>query len=182
MTYRPIEELESGLAEVRLSPADAGRVMLIARRPFAGSRELLDEAVLDVDRGLVGDGWANLGSRRTPDGSADREAQITMMNSRLAELLAGAPNGWEIAGDQLYVDLDLSMANLPPGTGLRIGGALLEVSVIPHTGCAQFSSRFGMDALRFVSTPSGRDLRLRGVNTRIVEGGTIRIGDTIRKA
>ncbi len=155
---------------------------MIARRPGPGEREVVEAATLDVDQGLVGDTWSARGSQRTPDGSADREAQLTLMSSRVIELLAGEPDGWAIAGDQLYVDLDLGIENLPPGTRLRVGTALVEISAVPHTGCANFSSRFGLDALRFVSTPAGKALRLRGVNTRIVESGSVRTGDVVRKA
>jgi MOSC domain-containing protein YiiM len=104
------------------------------------------------------------------------------MNARVAALLAGPPDAWSAAGDQLYVDLDLGEANLPAGTRLAIGDAVLEVSAAPHTGCAKFSGRFGVDALRFVSTPEGRELRLRGMNTRVVRGGTIALGDVVTKA
>jgi hypothetical protein len=135
-----------------------------------------------VDAGLVGDGWKDRGSKRMPDGSADLEAQVTIMNSRFAALVSGG-DGWEQAGDQLFVDLDLGVESLPPGSRLAVGGggAVVEVSAIPHTGCVKFSGRFGPDALRMVSSPEGRALRLRGVNTRIVEGGEVREGDAIRR-
>jgi hypothetical protein len=181
MSARPLAELESGLDDIRRSPGHAGRIDLIARRPVFGQREVLAEATLDVDEGMVGDGWATRGSKRMPDGSADREAQLTLMNSRVAALLAGDQSGWAVAGDQLYVDLDLSQSNLPPGSRLRVGTALVEVSAVPHTGCAQFSGRFGLDALKFVSTPQGKELRLRGVNTRIVETGIVRTGDIVSR-
>ncbi len=181
MQMLTLEDMEAGLPEIRRAPNDAGRVELIARRPAIGAREVLDSVTVDVDLGLLGDTWSIRGSKRTPDGSSDREAQVTIMNSRVAALLAGGPDGWAIAGDQLYADLDLSIENLPPGTRLRIGTAALEVSAVPHTGCSQFSDRFGVDALRFVSTPTGKGLRLRGMNTRVVEAGLIRTGDIITK-
>jgi hypothetical protein len=131
---------------------------------------------------LVGDGWLARGSKSTPDGSADPSAQVTLMNARVAALLAGPPDAWSAAGDQLYVDLDLGEANLPTGTRLAIGDALLEVSGTPHTGCAKFSGRFGVDALRFVSTPEGRALRLRGMNAWVVRSGIIALGDVVTKA
>jgi hypothetical protein len=179
--HRSLAELEAGLLEVRRSPADTGIVMRIVRRPAPETREVVEAATLDVDEGMVGDDWKARGSKRMPDGSADREAQITIMNSRFAALVAGGPDGWEWAGDQLYVDLDLGIENLPPGTRLAVGSAVVEVSEVPHTGCVKFSGRFGPDALRTVSTPEGRALRLRGVNTRIVEGGEVRVGDAIRR-
>jgi len=178
---RPLTELEAGIADIQMSPLDLGRVVRIARRPAVGEREVVDTATLDTESGVVGDGWADRGSKRMPDGSSDREAQVTIMNSRVAALLSGGPIGWEIAGDQLYVDLDLSTGNLPPGTRLRVGSATLEVSAVPHRGCVQFSARFGPDALRFASTPTGQEQRLRGVNTRIVESGIVRTGDLVSK-
>lgn len=176
-----LTELEAGLAEVRRSPAEAGAIVRIVRRPEPEHREIVESAVLDVEEGLVGDCWRVRGSKRMPDGSADREAQITIMNSRFAALVAGGPEGWERAGDQLYVDLDLSVENLPVGTRLAVGSAVVEVSEIPHTGCLKFSGRFGPDALRAVSSPDGRALRLRGVNTRIVVAGELRVGDLVRR-
>ena len=181
MNERPLIELEAGLAEIRRSPADDGILRLIARRPAVDEREHLQAARLDTEQGLVGDSWRARGSKRTPDGSADPEAQVTVMNARAAALLAGSPDAWSAAGDQLYVDLDIGEANLPVGTRLAIGDAVLEVSAVPHTGCAKFSGRFGVDALRFVSTAEGRELRLRGMNTMVVRSGTITLGDLIRK-
>ena len=142
---------------------------------------MVDHARLDAADGLVGDGWSVRGSSRMPDGSSDREAQLTIMNSRFAALVAGGADGWEQAGDQLYVDLDLGEANLPAGTRLALGSAIVVVSAVPHTGCAKFSARFGSDALRFVNSPDGRELRLRGLNARVVQAGTVRTGDTVRK-
>ena len=115
------------------------------------------------------------------DGSADREAQLTIMNSRFARLVAGEPETWGLAGDQVYADMDLSEANLPAGTRLAVGRAVLEVSEVPHTGCVKFSGRFGADALRMVASPVGRALRLRGVNLRVVGDGDVRVGDEIRR-
>jgi hypothetical protein len=180
MRERPLAELEVGLADILAAPRSPGRVVLIARRPGIGERELLRSATLDVDQGLVGDGWATRGSKRMPDGSSDREAQVTIMSSRVAGLLAGgSPEDWALAGDQLYVDLALGVENLPPGSRLRLGTAVVEVSAVPHTGCVKFAGRFGSDALRFVSSPNGRQHRLRGVNTRVVISGEVRVGDPV---
>lgn len=181
MDQRPLADLESKLEDICHSPADDGELRLIVRRPAQDERETVGSAELDVERGLVGDSWLARGSKMNDDGSAFLEAQITLMNARLAAAIAGPPEAWSIAGDQLYVDLDLSETNLPAGSQVRIGEAILEISVTPHTGCAKFSGRFGLDALKFVSTPVGRELRLRGVNTRILRGGTIRVGDTVGK-
>ena len=176
-------ELEAGLDEVRQSPSDDGTVELLVRRPDRGEREVLDQAELDVAAGLVGDNWSERGSRQTPDGSAHPGMQVTVMNARAALLVAGGdPERRILAGDQIYADLDISEANLPAGTRLVLGTAVLEVTAEPHTGCDKFVERFGRDAMRFVNSPVGRELRLRGLNAKVVTAGTVRRGDTITKA
>lgn len=174
-------ELEAGLDWVRASPADHGRLELVVRRPAVDERELLDEAELDEHEGLQGDSWRHRRSSATPDGSADPERQLTLMNARLASLVARRPERLALAGDQLFVDFDLSVENAPPGTRLRIGGAVVEVTPPPHLGCAKFVSRFGEEAMRFVNSPVGRQLRLRGANAKVVAPGTVRTGDPIDK-
>ena len=174
-------ELEAGLIEVRDSPSDSGTVELIVRRPAVDEREVLTEAALDLEAGLEGDTWLVRGSSRTPDGSSHPGMQVTVMNVRAALLVAHEPERRVLAGDQLFVDLDLSTGNLPPGTQLALGSAVLEVTDQPHLGCAKFAARFGQDALRFVNSRVGRELRLRGLNARVVVPGTVRAGDTIRK-
>jgi MOSC domain-containing protein YiiM len=170
-------ELESGVPQIQRAPKDSGRLELIVRRPAEGDRETLEAGVLDTQFGLVGDRW-HAGQRgRSPD--FDR--QLTLMNARAAALVAQAPERWGLAGDQLYVDLDISEKNLPAGTQLRIRAATIEVSAVPHTGCRKFVDRFGMDAMLFVNSPVGRTLRLRGVNAHVVESGAIRVGDPVRK-
>lgn len=181
MLHATAVALEAGLDEIRQSPADEGVVELIVRRPAVDEREVLDEGVLDVLEGLVGDNWRRRGSSSTADGQADPGAQVTVMNARVAALLAGARERWPLAGDQLYVDLDLAVENLPAGTRLAVGDAVLEVTAVPHTGCAKFTARFGPDAIRFVNGAAGRPLRLRGLNARVVASGTVRRGDAIRK-
>lgn len=176
-----IDALEAGLGEVRRSPADRGRVELIVRRPAENDREVLAVGVLDLGQGLVGDTWATRPSRRTPDRSPHPDMQLNVMNARVARLVAGRADRWALAGDQLYVDLDLSEENLPPGTGLQLGTAVIEITAVPHTGCAKFARRFGQDALRFVNSAVGRELRLRGVNAKVVRTGTVRRGEEIRK-
>lgn len=168
------DELLAGLDHVRSSPADRGTLELIVRRPAEDLREVLDEAELDLEVGLVGDRW-HLGSSPTND------SQLTLMNARLAELVARRRERWPLAGDQLYVDLDLSVENLPAGTRLAVGGAVVELTEVPHTGCAKFSARFGTEALKFVNNGLARELRLRGANARVVTPGTVRVGDEITK-
>jgi len=179
--HRSTEQLSHGLDAIRSAPADAGVVRLIVRRPAVDEREVVQEAVLDVDEGLVGDTWRARGSGSTADGAADPQAQVTVVNARAAETIAGEIDLWPLAGDQLYVDLDISEQNLPPGTRLSMGEAELEMSAKPHTGCAKYSARFGADALRFVASPEGRALRLRGANARVVRGGVVRVGDSVLK-
>ncbi|MBK8901250.1 MAG: MOSC domain-containing protein [Anaerolineaceae bacterium] len=175
-------ELEAGLEHIRQSPQDGGVLELIVRRPFTDERELLHEGVLDTAVGLVGDNWQARGSNSMPDGTANPEAQLTLMNCRAADLVAQSRDRWPLAGDQLYVDFDLSAENIPPGTRLEIGQAIVEVTAKPHTGCQKFVARFGKDAMKFVNSPIGKQLHLRGINTRVVQPGTIRIGDTVTKA
>ena len=181
MEHRTADELAAALDEIRSSPASAGTVELIVRRPAEDEREVLDEGMLDLDEGLVGDAWRRRGSSRSPDGSANPDAQLTLMNARAAAVITGSPERWPLAGDQLYVDLDLSVDNLPAGTQLAVGDAVVEVTADPHTGCAKFSARFGTEALKFVNKSPGRELRLRGVNARVVTAGAVRAGDTISK-
>jgi hypothetical protein len=176
-----VAELAAALDHIRAAPPDGGRLELIVRRPAVGERDVLLEAVLDLDCGLVGDTWDRRPSTRTPDGSPHPEMQLNVMNARAAAAIAGPPGRWPLAGDQLYIDLDISVANLPPHTCLAIGEAVIEVTPQPHTGCVKFKGRFGGDALRFVNTGEGKALRLRGMNARVVEPGTIRPGDTVRK-
>ena len=174
--------LEAGLHQIRASPSDAGRVELICRRPWTEQREVIDEAVLDTGQGLVGDNWLTRGSKSMPDGSAHPDMQLTLMNVRSATLIAGAPERRQLAGDQFFVDFDLSVENIPPGSRLKLGDATIEITEIPHRGCGKFSARFGVDALKFVNSEVGRELNLRGVNAKIVDGGVVRRGDAIVKA
>jgi MOSC domain-containing protein YiiM len=175
------EELEAGLEAIRQSPKDQGRLELIVRRPATDERELLDEGQLDLVEGLVGDDWIRRGSSGTPDGSPHPDMQLTIMNSRAIALITQDKSRWPLAGDQLYIDLDLSSDNLPPGSRLALGTAVIEVTAQPHTGCKKFSSRFGLDALKFVNSPTGKQLHLRGINARVVQPGLIRVGDLAKK-
>ena len=176
-----LEELEAALDEIRGAPREEGPLKLIVRRPRVEEREVLREAELDLVEGLVGDNWRTRGSSRTPDGSSHPDMQLNIMNARVIALLARHPDRWQLAGDQLFVDLDLSAANLPPGTRLALGSAVIQVTDQPHTGCKKFLERFGAAALKFVSSPLGRELNLRGINARVVQPGIIRTGDLARK-
>ncbi len=162
--------------------ASRGALVLVVCRPSPGEREVRAEAVLDLVTGVAGDNWLGRGSSLTPDGSADPDRQVTVMNARVAELVVGGAHRMPLAGDQLYVDLDLSVGNLPAGSLLTVGQAVLEVSAVPHLGCAKFVERFGAEAMRFVNSRLGRELRLRGMNTRVVVPGPVRAGDLAAKA
>jgi MOSC domain-containing protein YiiM len=179
MQHLSRDVLESRLGHIRESPPDHGVVVLVVARPKVGVRELPAEALLDPATGLAGDNWLARGSSGTPDGSADPARQVTVMNARVAELVAGGPDRMPLAGDQLYVDFDISMDNLPPGSVVTVGDAVLEVSEAPHLGCAKFVERFGADAMRFVNSRVGRQLRLRGMNARVLQRGIVRPGDVV---
>jgi len=171
--------LEQGLAAVLDAPRGAGTLDLVVRRPTLDVREVLDEGVLDVVEGLVGDDWSRRPSRATADGSPHPGRQLTLMSSRFAALVAGDRDRWPLAGDQLFVDLDLSVDALPVGARLAVGAAVVEITDQEHTGCAKFAARYGRDAHQLVWSARGTALRLRGVYARVVEGGPVRAGDAV---
>ena len=175
------EELEAGLAHIRAAPAEQGVLEMIVRRPAVEQRELLSEARLDSVAGLVGDNWQTRGSRRTADGAAHPEMQLNLMNARVTDLVAGSRDRWPLAGDQLYVDLDLSEINLPPGSRLQVGSAIIEVTAVPHLGCKKFMARFGRDTMEFVNSDLGKQLHLRGINTKVIQAGVASVGDRVVK-
>jgi hypothetical protein len=180
-THISWQELEAGLEKVRCSPGDEGRLEMIVRRPRTNEREVLETGELDLEAGLVGDCWRP-GRASSADDDGSRVAnQLTIMNARVVALVAGSRERWRLAGDQLYIDLDLSEANLPPGTRLALGSAVIEITSLPHTGCRKFLARFGPDALKFVNSPVGRELHLRGIHARVVQPGRIRVGDAVRR-
>ena len=181
MEHLDLATLEAGLDDILASPKDDGRLELIVRRPAVEEREALAEGVLDTTEGLVGDCWRIRGSSMTSDGSANPKAQLTLMNVHVARLVAQDPERVPLAGDQLYVDFDLTRDNAPPGTRLAIGSAVVEITDDPHLGCRKFMDRFGRDAHRFVNSKERRELNLRGVNAMVVVGGTVRAGDTVSK-
>jgi MOSC domain-containing protein YiiM len=175
---RTTAELDALLEGILDAPKDAGPVEMIVRRPAVNQREVVEMAQLHPELGLVGDNWVE---RVGPDGQPHFGAQLTLMSARVAEAVAITRERWPLAGDQVYVDLDISVANLPAGTRLGMGEAVIEISEVPHTGCTKFSGRFGSDALRFANVGVGRDNRFRGVNTFIVQGGTFSVGDKVHK-
>lgn len=180
-THLGSEALEAGLEQIQASPKDLGSVEMIVRRPDTDQREALQRAELDISEGLIGDNWQRRGSSRTADGSAHPEMQLNIMNARVIELVAGSRDRWPLAGDQIYVDLDLSKENLPAGTCLQLGTAIIEVTAIPHTGCKKFVERFGLEAMKFVNSGLGKTLCLRGINARVVQSGSFEVGNVVRK-
>lgn len=179
--YVPTQALQAGLETIRQSPKDSGDILLIVRRPATEEREVLDQAELCPQRGLVGDNWLQRGSSRTQDGTAHPDMQINLMNARSIALIAGEQTNWPQAGDQFFIDLDLSADNLPVGTVLALGDAQLQVTDQPHLGCKKFSARFGPDAMRFVNSEEGKRLNLRGINAKVIRAGAVTRGDRIRK-
>jgi|TARA_B100001741_G_scaffold84376_2_gene68655 MOSC domain-containing protein YiiM len=176
------DELEAGLEEALTSPTDEGIVNLIVCRPDVGQRKVLQSAEFSLEIGLVGDNWSKKPYSKSPDGGPHPEMQVTMINSRVLDLItAGDSSRMAVPGDQLVVDFDLSRENIPPGTKLNIGSAIIEVTEAPHTGCAQFVGWFGDDAMRFVNSSRGRELCLRGINSKVVQPGVISQGDKITK-
>ena len=176
-----IAELEAGLDTLRQSPQDGGVLELIVRRPQIGAREVLEEGALDLAEGLVGDNWRSRGSSRTGDGTSHPDMQLNVMNARMIALVAQTKERWQLAGDQLFIDLDLSADNVPPGTRLALGSAVIAVTEQPHTGCKKFVERFGAEALKFVNSAVGKQLQLRGINAKVVHPGVIRVGDVVKK-
>jgi hypothetical protein len=174
MLHVPLTDLEAGLEELRQAPSDGSTIELIVRRPAENERELLEVAELDPVLGLIGDTWYQ-------DYPEYRDSQLTIVNSRASRLIAGSHERWALSGDQIYADFDIGFENLPAGTVVRVGTATIEITDVPHTGCKKYAARFGNDATRFVNSPEGKALRLRGVNTRILVGGVVRVGDAIVK-
>ncbi len=178
-SYLSTDEIEAGIAEVLASPKKEGTLRMIVRRPKVNAREVIGAGTLDVEQGLIGDNWLKKGSRWRRGG--DPKRQITVMNWRFAKLVAGDEERVPLAGDQLYVDLDLSQENLPVGTRISVGRAIVEVTKPPHLGCKKFVERFGMDAMTFANSEFGKTHNLRGINARVINGGEVRAGDRIAK-
>ena len=178
LMHRSIAELETMVDGILSAPTDAGPIEMIVRRPAEGDREVVEGAELSSEHGLVGDNWID---RVDENGEPYRPAQLTLMNSRVADAVAGQRERWPLAGDQIYVDMDISHENLPAGSQIKVGSAVVEISEVPHTGCAKFASRFGKEALRFANVGVGKENRFRGVNAFVVESGAVRVGDKITK-
>lgn len=177
--HRTLAELEAGLEHIRQSPREQGTVELIVCRPRVGERRVLPRGQLDLEQGLAGDNWKQRGYRKNAGGVAHPDMQLNLMNARAIALIAQTRSRWPLAGDQFYVDLDLSPEHLPPGTLLQLGDAIIQVTAEPHLGCRKFQERFGKDAVAFVNSPAGKALNLRGINARVVQGGMVRTGDRI---
>ncbi len=175
------EQLEAGLEEIRKSPKHEGAIEMIVRRPVENEREVLQTGELTFSDGLAGDIWKIKGSSRTADGSSHPEMQLNIMNARAIALIAQQKERWPLAGDQFYIDLDLSEENLPAGTRLQLGTAIVEVTPIPHNGCKKFVDRFGLAAMQFVNSAVGKQLHLRGINAKVIQEGTVKTADICRK-
>jgi hypothetical protein len=181
-TLTSTADLEASLDHLRAAPAAAGTLGMIVRRPENGAREIVSEGVLDEAEGLLGDNWLSRATSRAIADGRHLDAMITVMSARMVSLLGDTLDERALAGDQLYVDLDLSHDNLPAGSRITIGDtAVLEVSAKPHAGCKKFLARFGEDAVAFVNSEAGSRMRLRGLNARVVHGGEIRVGDVVRR-
>jgi MOSC domain-containing protein YiiM len=180
-THFTLEHLQTQLKQIQASPKDSGSVLLIVRRPVTEEREIISQGLLIPSAGLEGDNWRERGSSSMPDGSANPEAEITLMNSRVIQALTQDESRWALAGDQFFVDFDLSEENIPAGSRLAIGSAIVEVSSLPHNGCKKFSARFGVDALKFISMAENKPLRMRGINARIIQAGDVKQGDLVQK-
>lgn len=175
------EELQGQVATIRSSPRDAGTVELIVCRPAKNERRELEEGTLDLALGLVGDNWAAREQAKRKGAPITSECQLNLMNARAIAAIARDRARWSMAGDQFYVDFDLSYANVPPGTQLALGEAIIEVTAEPHLGCAKFRDRFGSAAVAFVNSPEGKELNARGINARVVKAGKVKRGASIRK-
>jgi MOSC domain-containing protein YiiM len=173
---RTFDELEELWSSVPPPPREIGSVRLLCVRVAPGVHMTPQEVKVTLESGLVGDRWAG-----NHENDPDREAQVTVMNAAVAELVAAGVQPLHEAGDNILVDLDIGHDNLPAGSRIRVGDAILEITATPHSGCSKFSERFGQDALRWVNWRHWRERRLRGVNTRVVQGGRVRVGDQVER-
>ena len=179
IAHLTMEELDAGLEHIRRAPKDQGVLELIVRRPVTREREVLTKGQLDLAEGLVGDNWSTRGSSMIDHGKGQLEMQLNIMNSRAVAHVAQGRERWQLAGDQLFIDMDLSDENLPPGTQLGIGTAVIAITDQPHNGCKKFVARFGLEAMKFVNSAVGKQLHLRGINARVIQPGVIRVGAAV---
>jgi MOSC domain-containing protein YiiM len=177
----PLEQLQAGLPDILASPSDNGVLEGIVIRPGAGQRRELDSCSISLAGGAEGDHWAKGCWMSTDDGHPHPDVQICIMNARCIARIAGERSNWAPAGDNLFIDMDLTPANLPAGQQLAIGSAIIEVTDTPHNGCANFTKRYGRDATIFVNKGEGRALRLRGIYARVVQDGRVAVGDRVVK-
>lgn len=179
--HKTMAELEATLPHILAGPKDEGRIDGIISRPAKGQRNDVSSAMLTFAEGMEGDHWSKGCWRTTDDGDPHPDVQICLMMSRCIEAIAGDRANWPPAGDNLFIDMDLTPANTPPGTRLAMGGVILEVTEEPHNGCQHFIDRFGRDACLFVNTGAGKEHRLRGIYGRVIQDGRVSVGDVVRK-
>ncbi len=181
-TFRNLDDMLAELPGIiDAAPKDAGRVDLIVMRPEENARILPDRIEVTAAQGLPGDHWKRGSGYALEDGSGDPEAQICMTMSGIMRAIAPDPTTWPPAGDNLFLDMDLTPANMPPGTAFAIGSAEFVVTPLPHNGCQKFIDRYGRDACLFVNTGVGKEHRLRGIYARVTRDGSISVGDPVRK-
>lgn len=179
--YLTTEQIEAGLSHILASPQDQGTLEAIVIRPEENERELRKLVYLTPECGVEGDRWATSSSLRLADGRPDPRVQVSLMNFRILRMIAGDEDRMCLAGDNLIVDLDLREANVPVGQKLAIGEAVVQVTEVPHTGCKKFANRYGEDATRFINAAERKSLHLRGLYARVLQAGTVQVGDVIRK-
>ncbi|MCX4026571.1 MOSC domain-containing protein [Endozoicomonas sp. SM1973] len=180
-SYTSREGLELALEIIKQSPKQEGSVKLIVCRPSVDQRKVLEVGELSLEEGLLGDNWKQRELTRSKNGMVKVDNQLNLMNSRVIEAITTDKEQWQLAGDQFYVDFDLSYENTPPGAQLLIGNAIIEVTEEPHLGCKKFADRFGMDAVKFVNSEQGKQLNLRGINAKIIKPGLVKVGSIIKK-
>lgn len=179
--YKTEAQLNTTIDYITKSPKEKGILKMIVARPAIDQRKILTDGLISKAEGLVGDNW-KIKKSFSPPGPPHPEKQITLMNARCIEMLATQEDEWPLAGDQLFVDFDLSESNLKPGDILKIGSTVeLKVSALPHNGCKKFAERFGTDAVKFVNSKHGKSLHFRGINASVTQEGTIKKGDIISK-
>ncbi|MEM6942438.1 MAG: MOSC domain-containing protein [Pseudomonadota bacterium] len=179
--HRTRAELEAALPLILAAPKDGGRLDMIVSRPAPGERTLPQRARLTAEGGVEGDHWAKGCWLSLDDGTPHPDVQICLMMSRMIRAIAGEEAHWPPAGDNLFIDMDLTPANTPPGTRLALGSVEMVVTPEPHNGCEAFIERFGREACVFVNTGPGKTHRLRGIYCRVTKDGDISVGDSLRK-